>query len=173
MRGGNKCDDAKLIDVMMCDGLTDVFSKEMMGITAENIASQFGIDRAAQDNLALASQLKAYKATQAGKFINEIVPIEIEKRKEEHLEAIPKPQFLLRTTLCPSGCFAQTQNIFQIYVVLAHCQPIKLLVLATKAGSGMTSNNKSTIVHFPLKRLIRFWMAFRWEDPRGNSCRDR
>jgi len=83
MRGGNKFGDTKLMDFMMYDGLTDVFSKEMMGITAENIASQFGIDRVAQDSLALASQLKAYKATQAGKFINEIVPIEIEKRKEK------------------------------------------------------------------------------------------
>ena len=83
MRGGNKFGDTKLTDFMMYDGLTDVFSKEMMGITAENIASQFGIDRSAQDALALASQLKAYKATQAGRFIDEIVPIEIEKKKEK------------------------------------------------------------------------------------------
>ncbi len=83
MRGGSKFGDTKFTDFMMYDGLTDVFSKEMMGITAENIASQFGIDRSAQDSLALASQLKAYKATKAGKFINEIVPIEIEKKKEK------------------------------------------------------------------------------------------
>lgn len=82
MRGGSKFGDTKLIDFMMYDGLTDSFSQETMGITAENIADQFSIDRQAQDELALASQLKASKASKDGKFIDEIVPIDVTKRKE-------------------------------------------------------------------------------------------
>ena len=83
MRGGSKFGDTKLIDFMMYDGLTDAFSQEIMGITAENIADKFGIDRQTQDELALASQLKASKASKDGKFIDEIVPIEVNKRKEK------------------------------------------------------------------------------------------
>ena len=83
IRGGSKFGDTKLIDFMMYDGLTDAFSQEIMGITAENIADKFGIDRQTQDELALASQLKASKASKDGKFIDEIVPIEVNKRKEK------------------------------------------------------------------------------------------
>ncbi len=83
MRGGSKFGDTKLTDFMMYDGLTDAFSEEIMGTTAENIADKFGINRQAQDALALASQLKASKASKDGKFIDEIVPIEVSKRKEK------------------------------------------------------------------------------------------
>lgn len=83
MRGGSKFGDTKLIDFMMYDGLTDAFSGEIMGTTAENIADKFDINRQAQDALALASQLKAFKASKDGKFVDEIVPIEISKRKEK------------------------------------------------------------------------------------------
>lgn len=82
IRGGNKFGDAKLIDFMMYDGLTDVFSGQMMGITAENIVKKFGIDRISQDTLALNSQLKAAKAQEQGKFKEEIVPIKIDKKNE-------------------------------------------------------------------------------------------
>ena len=79
MRDGSKFGDTKLIDFMMYDGLTDAFSEEIMGITAENIADKFGINRQAQDALALASQLKASEASKNGKFVDEIVPIEVTK----------------------------------------------------------------------------------------------
>ena len=52
-------------------------------MTAENIAEQFEISREAQDNLALSSQLKAYKAQKSGKFKDEIVPIEVLKKQEK------------------------------------------------------------------------------------------
>lgn len=82
IRKGLKFGDNKLIDLMMYDGLTDVFSDQAMGITAENIAEKFNIDRSTQDNFALNSQLKAAKAQQDSIFKNEIVPIEIKTRKE-------------------------------------------------------------------------------------------
>ncbi len=85
MRGGSKFGDVKLTDFMMYDGLTDAFSGQMMGITAENVAEKFNISRQAQDELALASQLKAAKAQENGKFKDEIVPIQIQKKKESFI----------------------------------------------------------------------------------------
>jgi len=83
LRGGAKFGDMKLTDFMMYDGLTDAFSGKMMGITAENIATKFDISRDVQDKLALASHLKAAKAQDAGKFKDEIVPIEVYKKREK------------------------------------------------------------------------------------------
>ena len=82
MRLGRKFGDVKFTDFMMYDGLTDAFSNQMMGITAENIAEKFGISREVQDQFALNSQLKAFRAQEAGKFKDEIVPIEIKRKKE-------------------------------------------------------------------------------------------
>ena len=82
IRGGKKFGDEKLIDLMMYDGLTDVFSGVMMGVTAENIAKKFNISREMQDEFAVNSQLKAALAHRNGKFKNEIVPIEVQVKKE-------------------------------------------------------------------------------------------
>jgi acetyl-CoA C-acetyltransferase len=73
--------DAKMIDSMIVDGLWDVYNKIHMGITAENVARQWSIDRAQQDAFALASQHKAAAAQDAGKFRGEIVPVMIPQRK--------------------------------------------------------------------------------------------
>jgi acetyl-CoA C-acetyltransferase len=73
--------DAKMIDSMIVDGLWDVYNKIHMGITAENVARQWSIDRAQQDAFALASQQKAAAAQDAGKFRDEIVPVMIPQRK--------------------------------------------------------------------------------------------
>jgi len=73
--------DWKLVDSMIVDGLWDVYNQYHMGITAENVAKEYGIDRAAQDALALASQQKAGAAQEAGKFKDEIVPVSIPQKK--------------------------------------------------------------------------------------------
>lgn len=72
-----------LVDTMMVDGLIDAFGGYHMGITAENVARQFGIDRTAQDAFALASQQKAATAQQAGRFAIEIAPVTVKTRKGE------------------------------------------------------------------------------------------
>jgi len=69
----------------MYDGLTDAFSGSLMGITAENIAKKFAITREVQDKFALNSQLKAARAQKEGKFKDEIVPIKIQRKKEEFI----------------------------------------------------------------------------------------
>ena len=82
IRSGRKFGDEKLIDFMMYDGLTDVFSGVAMGITAENIAKKFNISREMQDEFAVKSQAKAAAAQKNGSFKNEIVPIEVQLKKE-------------------------------------------------------------------------------------------
>jgi acetyl-CoA C-acetyltransferase len=80
-RDGFRMGDAKLIDSMIVDGLWDVYNQYHMGTTAENVAKQYGISRAQQDEFALASQNKAEAAQKAGKFKDEIVPVMIPQRK--------------------------------------------------------------------------------------------
>ncbi|MEN9849149.1 MAG: hypothetical protein RL368_1889 [Pseudomonadota bacterium] len=84
-RQGVKLGDWNLVDTMMCDGLSDAFKKYAMGITAENIAEQFGIDRAEQDAFSASSQQKAEAAQKAGYFDKEIIPVEIPQRKGDPL----------------------------------------------------------------------------------------
>lgn len=81
LRSGNRMGDFSAIDTILKDGLTDAFSDIHMGVTAENIANQFEISREDQDKFALASQQKAEAAITAGRFSEEIVPVEIQNRK--------------------------------------------------------------------------------------------
>jgi acetyl-CoA C-acetyltransferase len=80
-REGFRMGDAKLVDTMIVDGLWDVYNQYHMGVTAENVAKKYDISRAEQDQFALQSQLKAEAAQKAGKFKDEIIPIEIPSRK--------------------------------------------------------------------------------------------
>ncbi|OGB06067.1 MAG: acetyl-CoA acetyltransferase [Burkholderiales bacterium RIFCSPHIGHO2_12_FULL_69_20] len=80
-RDGQRMGDWKLIDTMITDGLWDVYNQYHMGITAENVAKQYGITREQQDALALASQMKAAAAQEAGRFNDEIVPVSIAQKK--------------------------------------------------------------------------------------------
>ncbi|MBS2126846.1 acetyl-CoA C-acetyltransferase [Burkholderia thailandensis] len=84
-RDGFRMGDAKLVDSMIVDGLWDVYNKYHMGVTAENVAKEYGITREAQDQFAALSQNKAEAAQKAGRFDDEIVPIEIPQRKGEPL----------------------------------------------------------------------------------------
>ena len=80
-RDGFRMGDAKLVDTMITDGLWDVYNQYHMGQTAENVAKQYGISRAQQDEFAVASQNKAEKAQKAGAFKDEITPVMIPQRK--------------------------------------------------------------------------------------------
>jgi acetyl-CoA C-acetyltransferase len=80
-RDGQRMGDWKMIDSMIVDGLWDVYNQYHMGVTAENVARQYSISRAAQDALALGSQMKAAAAQEAGRFKDEIVGVTIPQRK--------------------------------------------------------------------------------------------
>ena len=84
-REGQRMGDWKLIDTMIVDGLWDVYNQYHMGITAENVAKKYKISREQQDALAFASQSKAIAAQDAGRFKDEIVPVEIPQRKGDPL----------------------------------------------------------------------------------------
>jgi len=81
-RDGFRMGDAKLIDSMIVDGLWDVYNQYHMGVTAENVAKMYEITRAQQDEFAAASQQKAEAAQKAGRFRDEIVPVDIQVKKE-------------------------------------------------------------------------------------------
>ncbi len=80
LRWGRPMKDSKMVDSVM-EGLTDPTMGQLMGRTAENLVEEFGITRQAQDQFAMESHQKAAKATQAGRFQDEIVPVTIKKKK--------------------------------------------------------------------------------------------
>lgn len=80
-RWGARMGDAEMVDGMVFDGLTDIFNRYHMGLTAENVAEKYGITREDQDSLAVASQNKAEQAIKSGKFKDEIVPVVIPQKK--------------------------------------------------------------------------------------------
>ncbi|HTD02821.1 acetyl-CoA C-acetyltransferase [Undibacterium sp.] len=80
-REGFRMGDAKLVDTMIVDGLWDAFNQYHMGTTAENVAKKYGVSRQEQDEFALGSQNKAEAAQKAGKFKDEIIPLEIAQKK--------------------------------------------------------------------------------------------
>ena len=82
VRNGIKMGDFNAVDHMVLDGLTDSINHYHMGMTAENIAEKYNLTREEQDAFSFASQQKAAKAIDDGKFKEEIVPVEIVTRKE-------------------------------------------------------------------------------------------
>lgn len=80
-RWGYRMGDGKIVDSMIKDGLWDAFNDYHMGITAENIAEQWGLTREEQDEFALNSQLKTEAAQKSGRFKDEIVPVVIPQKK--------------------------------------------------------------------------------------------
>ncbi|XP_061097132.1 acetyl-CoA acetyltransferase, cytosolic [Conger conger] len=81
LRAGIKMGDSTLQDSILAEGLTDAFHHYHMGITAENVAKQWGVTREAQDQFALSSQNRTEAAQKAGHFDREIVPVTVPTRK--------------------------------------------------------------------------------------------
>ncbi|HQZ12365.1 MAG TPA: acetyl-CoA C-acetyltransferase [Devosia sp.] len=82
MRQRVKLGDVSARDTIMSDGLVDAFNDVPMGLTAENVAKKYALTREEQDAFALNSQLKAAAAIDAGRFVDEIVPVEITERRQ-------------------------------------------------------------------------------------------
>ena len=94
-RFGARMGDTQLIDTMVFDGLTDIFSKQHMGITAENIVEKYGFNRQELDELAATSQQRAEAALKSKRFADEIVPVSIPQRKGDPVvvdtDEFPRP----------------------------------------------------------------------------------
>lgn len=86
-RSGFKYGNTALVDGIINDGLTDVYSNELMGSCAELCAAEYGITREDQDNFARTSYERSAKAWAEGKFANEIAPVTIQTRKGEVIVA--------------------------------------------------------------------------------------
>lgn len=96
IRSGRKMGHMNFTDSMLHDGLTDAFEGYHMGITAENVAREFGISRGEQDQFAIRSQEKAIIAQDNGKFVDEIVPVVVETRAG--VEEVAEDEYINRTT---------------------------------------------------------------------------
>ena len=95
-RTGYRMGDGAIIDSMVHDGLWEIFNNYHMGVTAENLAKKYNLTREEQDAFAVASQQKAGKAIKGGKFVDEIIPVEIPQRKKSPIifdtDEYPKPE---------------------------------------------------------------------------------
>ena len=85
IRQGQKMGALQMQDTMISDALIDFFNNYHMGVTAENVADKWSISRDAQDKFAFDSQMKAAKAQDDGKFIDEICPVHIEQKKNKEI----------------------------------------------------------------------------------------
>ncbi len=81
-RMGARMGNTKMVDTMVNDGLWDAYNNYHMGTTAENICDIWGITREELDEFAASSQQKTEAAQAAGKFVDEIVPVMVKKKKE-------------------------------------------------------------------------------------------
>jgi acetyl-CoA C-acetyltransferase len=94
-RQGQRMGDWKMVDTMLSDGLMDAFNQCHMGVTAENIAKQYGLSRELQDQFAADSQQKTEAAQAANRFADEIVPVAVPQRKGDPVifdrDEFPRP----------------------------------------------------------------------------------
>ena len=101
-RFATKNGNCTMIDALFHDGLTDAFSNEAMGITAENLVEKYGFIRQQLDEFAAQSQQKAYQAQQNGAFNKEITPIEIPNKKTKQMVIIDKDESIRPETTVES-----------------------------------------------------------------------
>lgn len=153
MRFGNKFGHGELIDEMLYDGLTNVYSDELMGVLAEYTAEKGGITRQQQDEWAVKSQLRAAQASAAGEFKEEIVPIELPRgkgtfatdetfRADTTLEALAslKPAFSKNGTVTAGNSSQLSDGAGMLLVAsekgLRHCgvKPLARIVSHATAG---------------------------------------
>jgi len=101
VREGRKMGPVEMVDVMVYDGLTDVFSNKHMGLTAEAIAERFSLSREEQDAFAAESQARVVRAWETGAFEAEIVPVSIPQRKGDPVVVLrdehPRPETTVAT----------------------------------------------------------------------------
>ncbi|XP_058822592.1 acetyl-CoA acetyltransferase, cytosolic-like [Topomyia yanbarensis] len=114
LRSGTKMGEAKMIDTMLHDGLTDAFHDIHMGITAENVAKESNITREQQDALALESQKRAEEAQNKGYFTEEIVAVQVPTRNGTisfEKDEFPKPGTTLEKLAKLKPCFIKDGTV--------------------------------------------------------------
>ena len=92
-RVATKLGDVKMVDGMVKDGLTDVYGQVHMGVCADKCATEYNISREDQDNFAIESYKRAAAAWDAGKFDEEIVPVEVPQRRGDSIVVSKDEEF--------------------------------------------------------------------------------
>jgi len=92
-RVATKLGDVKMVDGMVKDGLTDVYGQVHMGVCADKCATDYNISREDQDNFAIESYKRAAAAWDAGKFDEEIVPVEVPQRRGDSIVVSKDEEF--------------------------------------------------------------------------------
>jgi acetyl-CoA C-acetyltransferase len=178
-RSGQRLGNWNMVDTMVHDGLWDAFHNYHMGITAENIANQFGIDRQTQDAFATHSQSKAEAAIAAEKFAEEITPIEVQQRKktttfaqdeqprsgvtQEDLNQL-RPAFKQDGTVTAGN--ASTLNDGAAMVLLASrakAEQLRLPILATIKGGASAGVDPSIMGTGPIQASQKALQKAGWK----------
>jgi acetyl-CoA C-acetyltransferase len=178
-RSGQRLGNWNMVDTMIHDGLWDAFHNYHMGITAENIANQFGIDRQTQDAFATHSQSKAEAAIAAEKFAEEITPIEVQQRKktttfaqdeqprsgvtQESLSQL-RPAFRKDGTVTAGN--ASTLNDGAAMVLLASrakAEQLRLPILATIKGGASAGVDPSIMGTGPIQASQKALQKAGWK----------
>ncbi|MDD6160496.1 MAG: acetyl-CoA C-acetyltransferase [Oscillospiraceae bacterium] len=138
-RWGARMGNNKIVDTMVNDGLWDAYNNYHMGTTAENICDQYGITREELDAFAVSSQNKTEAAQAAGKFVDEIVPVMVKKKKdmvEFKVDEYPKAGVTMESVAKLKGAFPLADGSKGNRVTAANASGINdgaaALVLASK-----------------------------------------
>lgn len=167
LRDGVKMGEAKMLDTMIVDGLWDCFNNTHMGITAENLAAEYGISREAQDAFAAESQVRVADAIKNGRFVEEIVPYVIPQRKgdpvrfaQDEFPRLSSPENLakLRPAFKPEGGTVTAGNSSGIndgaaaVLVMSRAEADKrgLKILGTVRSSAVAGVNPATMGYGPV-----------------------
>ena len=138
-RYGARMGHTKMIDTMISDGLWDVYNNYHMGTTAENICDQYGLTRQELDEFAASSQQKAEAAQAAGKFVDEIVPVMVKKKKEMvefKVDEYPKAGVTVESISKLKGAFPQADGSKGERVTAANASGINDGAAAIVLASG-------------------------------------
>ena len=138
-RWGARMGNNKIVDTMVNDGLWDAFNNYHMGTTAENVCDQYGITREELDQFAVSSQNKTEAAQAAGKFVDEIVPVMVKKKKEMvefKVDEFPKAGVTMESVSKLKGAFPLADGTKGSRVTAANASGINdgaaAIVLASK-----------------------------------------
>ena len=144
MRGGARLGDAAAVDSMVHDGLTDVFNRYHMGITAENVAEKYNVSREQQDEFALNSQRKAGEAMKAGRFNDEITPVTVKGRKGDTIvdtDEYPKPDSTADTLAKLRTAFKKDGTVTAANASGINDGASSVLVVGADAANGIDTSN--------------------------------
>ncbi|MCT4580467.1 MAG: acetyl-CoA C-acyltransferase [Flavobacteriales bacterium] len=168
-RNAVKLGDVKLVDGMVKDGLTDVYNQVHMGVCADKCATEYNITREDQDNFAIESYNRAAKAWDAGKFDEEIVPVEVPQRRgdaivvnkdEEYtnvkMEKIPQLRAVFNKEGTVTAANASTLNDGASALILASKEKVEELGLkpiAKIVGYGDAAHEPEWFTTAPSKAV--------------------